>query len=261
MIDIPKGRYWDLSWSLVSGCTPCSPGCAHCWSAAMTHRFNFQWTKDGKPEFNGHITIRPERLSIPTNRRKPTVFAVWNDFYHEVVPDTFRDDAYRVMQEATQHTYLILTKRPENQLRYFNNGRLEWFSRGSHEHIYHGLTVCNQEEADEKIPIFLQVPGKKFLSIEPLLSQVDIAVTTYWDDSSAGVLGVILGGETGPGARPMQSDWVRSVRDQCAAAGVLFFFKSWGKHIPKDQKSISQINQNRFLDGRTHNNLPWHKTP
>jgi protein gp37 len=83
MINISKGRYWDLPWSLVDGCTPCSPGCDHCWSAGMAHRFYRQHltTCDGK--FNGHVAVRPERLDIPLKRRKPTVYAVWNDLFWE----------------------------------------------------------------------------------------------------------------------------------------------------------------------------------
>ena len=283
MIDIPKGRYWDLPWSLVSGCTPCSPGCDHCWALAMERRFCH-------PEEVGRIQIRPERLSIPLKRRKPTVYAVWNDFWHESVPDDFQYKAYDEMVE--RHTFLILTKRPHIAAAYYAEGKHEDLL--PRDNIYHGLTVCNQQEANEKITVFLQVPGKKFLSLEPLLGPIDLrpehlpsgVTDPYWLLKC--IDAVILGGETGPGARPLHPDWVRSVRDQCAAAGVPFFLKSlgewgflpkfvsatpipgktppWGKyevHTWDDGWSVrvgkKNLKNGRLLDGRTHNDLPWVK--
>lgn len=320
MIDIANGRYWDLPWSLVSGCTPCSPGCDHCWSATLTHRFSKIFvdgsltTGDGK--FNGSIFIHPERLSIPLKRRKPTVFAIWNDLFHEVVPDHFRHDTYNEMLNYNRkfflHTYLILSKRPHVMvtdkwtMRMPKNDPSFWF----------GLTICNQQEADDKIPVFLEVPGKKFLSIEPMLGPIILEDYSpvlgkpylnrdYLRESidpfsfkicKDRIDAVILGGETGLGARPMHPDWVRSVRDQCAAAGVPFFFKGWGEweiasnengHVgsamPEDGKKYRWIGKSgktffpsapahedcwamakvgrkkagRLLDGRTHDDLPW----
>jgi len=135
--------------------------------------------------------------------------------------------------------------------------------------IYHGLTVCKQQEADEKIPIFLQVPGKKFLSIEPMLEAIDIRNTPLppcdgREKEWPGFDAVILGGETGPGARPMNSDWVRSVRDQCAVAGVPFFFKGWGAwkgsaNFTNGKMDVGSERRVRLLDGRTHDALPWHR--
>ncbi len=341
-MDISKGRYWDKPWSLVDGCTPCSPGCDHCWSAAMTHRFNFQWTKDGKAEFNGHIVTHPDRLSIPMKRRKPTVYAVWNDLYHESVPFEFIKEVHfqiGIMDlHQYGHTFLVLTKRPQRLLEktFWEDGCT--LPDGSHDYdsgtepmhkllarptnLWFGLTICNQQEADEKIPIFLQVPGKKFLSIEPMLGEIDIGI---WLQPPIGdhccprcgfipiegmdeyrrihvsahgkakcisceldiskeydkINAVILGGETGPGARPMHPDWVRSVRDQCAAAGVPFFLKSgmgkrktywsdeltdWGNFVPElwsclEDGHIGTFQPWRMLDGRTHDDLPWRAKP
>ena len=307
-----SGRYWDKPWSLIDGCTPCSPGCDHCWSAVMTHRFNFQWTKDGKPEFNGHITVRPERLDIPLKRKKPTVYAVWNDLFHEDVPITFINSAFLRMVKYDWHTYLTLTKRPKEMKDFVTIGN-GW--RGTMQNVYLGLTICNQQEADEKIPIFLQVSGKKFLSIEPMLGEIKLQLVgcpncgqskqdwfpNYTLCRACGIEvksppgsvdAVILGGESGPGARPMHPDWVRSVRDQCAAAGVPFFFKQWGEWKQCDEwheecpghkmnvichdgtyplpgvdwtKIVGAIPiyragrkaAGRILDGRTHDDLPW----
>lgn len=343
MIDIPKGSYWDLPWSLVSGCTPCSPGCDHCWSLAMERRFH------RGPEVQGNgVHLHPDRLSVPLKRRKPTVYAVWNDLFHEAVPDKFIADTIGHINGYPKHTFLILTKRPDRMRDFMLKcGPWEgWVTHNGHPpacyggdglivgqeketmtrenryevrksywppwNLYFGLTVCNQAEADAKIPVFLQVPGKKFLSIEPMLGAINLTGGYYgpnwlegWDvvpehdprcDGScyAGcpvpvqvqtekIDAVILGGETGPGARPMHPDWVRSVRDQCAAAGVPFFFKGWGEwrhesqygqHIPSLRLLAIRARHHEFsdgswaykvknevagrlLDGRTHDELPW----
>jgi len=315
-MDNSKGRYWDKPWSLIDGCTPCSPGCEHCWSAAMTQRFGGKGRlvdEDGNPfmiedgKFTGEIKLHPERLDIPLRTRKPTVFAVWNDLFHEDVPDKFRDDAYAVMHGCDRHTYLILTKRADNLRRFMRDNFLPGY-RGR-DHIWHGVTVCNQQEADAKIPELLKVSGKRWLSIEPMLGPIDFfrCSDAYHDalssdlksyriidrqyvpdhacptcrDSRLGYLqgidAVVLGGETGPGARPMHPDWVRGVRDQCQAARVAFYFKQWGEWGPKAGEDkyapqcfafgdglgdvpvfrVGSKRAGRTLDGREWNGLAW----
>lgn len=289
MIDITKGRYWDLPWSLVSGCTPCSPGCERCWSAAMTKRFKpyviegdmaMPLITDDGQRFNGRIITHPERLSAPLKRKKPTVYAIWNDWCHDAIDHVFRHKMVIGAEFSEQHTFLALTKRPHVMLDFWQSGI---------QHVpanwWNGLTVCNQEEADAKIPAFLKVPGKKFLSIEPMLGPIKFKIPVLYPcvgvpDATATppttmpVDAMIIGGETGPGARPMHPDWVRSVRDQCQSAGVPFFFKSWGAwglnwlNDPKDDfqkipgsewmdKGIKK--PGRLLNGRTHDELPWVK--
>lgn len=310
MIDIEKGRYWDLPWSVVDGCSPCSPGCDHCWSAAMTKRFHpyeieghnaMPLITDRGEHFNGRIVTHIDRLSIPLKRRKPTVYAVWNDLFHGAVQFDFHKVAYKTMIESRRHTFLVLSKRPNKMLSFHND--LKYFNLEITpnplplaDNIYHGLTVCNQQEADEKVPIFLQVPGTRFLSIEPMLGPIDLQYSAFNGSDSIesleGIHAVILGGETGPGARPMHPDWVRSIRDQCAAASVLFFFKGWGNWRPCDDDHVEcgghvqtamRLNgkivtdtwrdrclggsdqgfwragakAGRLLDGRTHDDLPW----
>lgn len=253
MIDISKGRYWDLPWSIVSDYGLCLP----------------------------------ERLDIPLKRRKPTVYAVWNDLFHAAVDPEFSFEAFEVMRNSQRHTFLVLTKRPQNISRKY----FEIMERCL-KNVCLGLTVCNQPEADEKIPIFLQVPGKKALNIEPMLGEIDLRkINTRpfppYGFQSDNVLqhpsqihAVILGGETGPGARPLNLEWVRSVRDQCQASGTPFFFKGWGEWAPPSQVSAEIIipmidagakfdpdsgivrrfghkRTGRLLDGRTHDDLPW----
>jgi len=251
-MDISKGKYWDKPWSLVSGCTPCSPGCRGCWSAGISHRFSGDFTyyshanesrsgkETGWPTFNGKILTHPERLDIPLKRKKPTVFAVWNDLGHPDISSEFFADTWGIMDSCAQHIFLCLTKRPQrfvDELR----GLEDYIT----EYIYWGLTICNQQEADEKIPVFLQVPGKKFLSIEPSLSNISLWETylnvkwiEYFDV-------IIMGAETGGKARPMDLEWARTIRDECVVAGTPFFLKQVDKK------------HNRLLDGKEHNDLPW----
>ncbi len=302
--------------SLVSGCTPCSPGCDHCWALAMEHRFY----KSEPRNFDGSrkIKLHADRLSIPLKRKKPTVYAVWNDLHHEKVSVGFKGDAYETMSKCPQHTFLVLTKRPQWLHHYVSvSGPMMWHCPPG-DNVWHGLTICNQQEADEKIPVFLQVPGKKFLSIEPMLSNINILpyighkahhckcgwheteealffsgleylcldCNEYTEDYDA-VDAVILGGETGSGARSMHPDWVRSIKNQCAAANTPFFFKQWGEWIHESQADFESIpfaalsSRNavyyhvwtdgkrsyrvgrkaagRLLDSRTHDDLPWVK--
>lgn len=262
MIDISKGRYWDDGIKLVSRCTPCSPGCDNCWALAMEKRFEAQHDI-ARMKFIG---VHPERLKR-FNTCKPKVFAIWNDLFHEGVPFDFQLITYFFIATYSKNTYLILTKRPHNMLNYLQGTTLS-------DTVWHGLTVCNQQEADEKIPIFLQVPGKKFLSIEPMLGKIEDIFIPHFEMEKVNhypgfetkhahypakeINAVILGGETGAGARPLHPDWVRSVRDQCAAVGVPFFFKKWGNYwktlpgiYPEDDP------KGRTLDGRTHDELPW----
>jgi protein gp37 len=228
-------------------------------------RFPLPLTNKGK--FTGKILTRPDRLSIPLKRRKPTVYAVWNDLFHEAVPFEFILAALaHAVGRYDLHKYLVLTKRPARMVEFFR-----WMDTAapfrvemSRECWWSGLTICNQQEADEKIPVFLQVPGRRFLSIEPMIGPIDIQYGAFNGadsiESLEGIHAVLLGGETGPGARPLHPDWVRSVRDQCVAAGVPFFFKSWGDNFFK-VRGVSKINFGsiRTLDGVFHDELPWVK--
>ncbi len=270
---ISTGKYWDRPWSCISGCTPYSPGCEHCWSATITRRFRGGGYKQGsiwrepcltddKGHFNGKIITHPERLDIPLKRRKRTVFALWNDIMHEDVPFDFIKSAWEVMGNCPQHIFLILTKRAKRLPEIAH-----WLYRQENiKNIWLGVTVCNQQEADDKIPLLLQVPAAVHLiSIEPMLGSIklfDEENNSYdWTENGRDCLKphigwVILGGETGPGARPMQTKWVRSIRDQCQEAGIPFFFKSWGSKPPLE---FREKNIGRLLDGREWNELPIEK--
>lgn len=227
-------------------------------------------TENWTPVFTGNIILHPDRLDVPLKRKKPTVFQIWNDLFHESVPLSFIDNVLEIISACPQHTFLVLTKRahlieeklydvtPKQGIRNLGGG--DYLGN-----LWIGVTVCNQEEADLKIPLLLKSwPGKKFLSIEPMLGPIKniILCTDCCSkgfnsntigpccDCIQGIDAVVLGGETGPHARPRLHSWVRSVRDQCQASEVPFFFKQWGGNkINKDT--------GRLLDGREHNELPW----
>ena len=254
-------------------CTGISDGCLNCWHLRTADRLG---CNEGLPLDErkaligeGPFILRERELSAPLRARKPAVIGVqfMGDLFHEAVPDQFIYEATRVMRHslASMHTFLLLTKRLQKMLRLSN-------LYDELPNVWSGLTVCNQQEADEKIPIFLKVPGKKFLSIEPMLSEIDLTWTydemnhrgdgvTQFERIPFGIDAVILGAETGPGARPMHPDWVRSVRDQCAAAGVPFFFKGWGEWIPIEEMGTVRYEKNktksRIIDMEMHDDLPW----
>ncbi len=171
--------------------------------------------------------MREDNLDLPLRTKKPTVFSIWNDLYHEEVTDEFRFKAYDVMSMCPQHTFLILTKRAALMAEFFN----EIFGFGIDKNVWHGISAENQQTADERIPYLLKFPGKRFLSIEPMLGSIDFNLG--WNlHLIEKINAVLLGGESGKNARPMHPDWARTVRDLCAEAGVPFFFKQWGEWAP-----------------------------
>jgi len=238
---IEKGLYWDKAWTLVSGCTPCSPGCTHCWALAMEKRF--------RPQKG--IQIHPERLDIPLKRKKPTVYAIWNDLLHEDVPNNFLSDVFRILEKCPQHIFLVLTKRAKGMADYLDGYKIA-------SNIWLCVTVCNQQEADEKISILLKIQAAvHFISYEPALGPL----IKWWLDgnceSERKPSWLICGGESGPGARPMHPEWARLVRDQCQAAGVPFFFKQWGEWSADDEKrKMSRRTRWIHLDGTSSHPYP-----
>ena len=256
-----KGRYWEKPWSLVDGCTPVSPGCDHCWAAQMHHRF---FSGDGLTEsgrWTGKIRLRGDRIEVPRKRRKPTVFSIWNDLFHEDVPNSFRIAVMDVIRDCPQHIFLVLTKRPQIARLFFRH----WISRFCDAYgqmleipsnLWLGVTAEDQRRAEERIPVLLEIPaGLRWVSIEPCLSSMEIRwfpirySTGIFPFEKVGgpspIDWVVLGGETGSRGRQMHPDWARLVRDQCRAAGVPFWFKQWGKSQP-----------GRVLDGRTWEEVP-----
>jgi protein gp37 len=266
------GKYWDRAWSIIENCTPVSEACDHCWLMSMNKRF--------RPNASTAVRVREDRLELPLEVRKTTVWAIWSDLFHESVPNAFIERAMNIMHNTLQHTFLVLTKRPQRMSDFFL-GTSGAGANFEYPNIWFGTTVENQAAADERIPLLLTVPGKRFLSVEPMLGLISLLRWLPIESCSPSKQGVgiglvICGGESGPGARPMHPEWVRSLRDQCHAAGVPFFFKQWGEWYP-DKKAITQNKREmifgdtvvhkigtraagRILDGRTHDDLPWRRT-
>lgn len=254
------------TWNPVTGCTPISEGCANCYAKRMSKRLV---GRCGYPEDEPfRVTLHPDKLDQPMKWKKPRMIFVCSmgDLFHEDVPNSFLDQIFAVMAKAEQHIFLILTKRPKRAKEYILKAMYDencnyqgWYEAINDlgipdvtpmENVWLGVTAENQARADERIPVLLQIPAaKRFVSVEPMLGPVDLSLSDGVDLSMSIGTGlkpgksylinsldwVICGGETGPGARPMHPDWVRSLRDQCQAAGVPFFFKSWGEWMPSYQ--------------------------
>ena len=215
-------EWTDATWNPVTGCTKVSPGCAHCYAEAITLRF-----KRGGPFLPGKTTIRLhwDRLQQPKLWQVPRLVFVnsMSDLFHEEVPFSFIDKVFEIMEACNWHIYQVLTKRPERMLEYATS-RYE-FNKWPAQ-VWAGVSIENQYWANQRIPHLREVPAAvRFLSCEPLLKPLTLDLKDiHW---------VIVGGESGPKARPMKKSWATDIRDQCLATGVPFFFKQWGGRTSK----------------------------
>lgn len=252
-------RWWTKSWNPVIGCTPCSPACDNCYAEALhTQRHKAKLAGAPMPlcyaEPFGKVRFLSERLSQPLHWRKPQRIFVGNmgDLFHDaVVSFAFLDRIFATMARCPQHTFMLLTKRPELMHEYLTfNNRFEnvWMcakpNRIAHiwplPNVWIGTTIWDQPSADRAVPILLNTPAaKRFVSVEPMLGPVDLTAVPRCEvqaDLGEELLHwVICGGETGKNARPMHPDWPRSLRDQCQGADMPFFFKQWGGWAPGDE--------------------------
>ena len=222
------------TWNPVTGCTKISSGCLNCYAARMALRLKAM----GQPNYrNGFkVTCHPHMLDIPLRWKKPQIVFVnsMSDLFHKEVPEDFIMDIFSTMLRAQQHQYQILTKRAERLAEL--STELPW-----QKNVWMGVTV---ESADYKYRIdYLRYTSAyiKFLSLEPLLSDVGELNLDEID-------WVIVGGESGPGARPMKIEWVRNIKEQCFVQNVPFFFKQWG--------CINKKKTGRLLDGITWDEMP-----
>lgn len=339
------GIEWcDNTWNPVSGCTRVSAGCDSCYAVPMTHRLEKMGAakyagltvlnKAGDRHFNGVVRTHEEALTIPLKWKKPRRIFVNSmaDLFHDGVPFEFVDRVFAVMALCPQHTFIILTKRPERMAEYFEtrslgdvigslrnidavSGSIDRYVGDEYQtddllcgtrsgvggycepavrdkprlpqsfplpNVILGVSAENQAALDERLPHLLRTPAAcRALSLEPLLGEIDIGfdreiLTDLMDNDPSHPrderfrgrypfaqtaipedaitrrkhwLGwVIVGGESGPDARPMHPQWARDIRDQCQAAGVPFFFKQWG--------GANKKRAGRELDGRTHDDMP-----
>jgi protein gp37 len=239
MSDNSKIEWTDATWNPVRGCTKISPGCQHCYAETFAERFR---GVPGHPFEQGFdLRLVPEKLGEPLRWGSSRMIFVnsMSDLFHEQVPDDFIVKVARVMCAAKWHTYQVLTKRPE-RLRDLLRTKLDFAAAA--RHIWWGVSVENKKHGLPRIDSLRAAPAKvRFLSIEPLLEDLGHFSLGKMD-------WVIVGGESGPGARPMQIEWVRSIRNQCQKAGVPFFFKQWG--------GVRKSETGRELDGRTYSEFP-----
>jgi len=214
-----KIEWTDATWNPIRGCTKISPGCAHCYAETFAERFR---GVPGHPYEQGFdLRLIPEKLSEPLRWAAPRMVFVnsMSDLFHEDVDDDYIEQVCRVMVQVPRHTFQVLTKRSE-RMRDLLRSRLGFAAR--EPHIWFGVSVENRKHGLPRIEHLRGAPaGLRMLSVEPLLENLGPL-------DLSGIGWVIAGGESGPGARPMAADWVRSIRDQCRRASVPFFFKQWG---------------------------------
>lgn len=275
-------EWTDRTWNPLTGCTKVSPGCDHCYAKTMHERFN------GPGSFDT-ITLHPDRLTQPMRWRakadKSSLVFVnsMSDLFHQDVADEYIASVFAVMAAAYNHTFQVLTKRHARMRSLLSSPRwAELLVESGHwdvnldpeepaPNVWLGVSVENQQWADIRIPALLDTPAAvRFLSCEPLLGPVNWQVPAYRSrDYDHGIDWVIVGGESGSGARPMHPDWARSLRDQCVAAGVPFLFKQWGAFAPgrpgrkpgesavtEQMYRTSKKAAGRELDGRTWDEYP-----
>ncbi len=239
MSDKSKIEWTDATWNPVRGCTKISPGCKFCYAETFAERFR---GVPGHPYEQGFdLRLVPEKLGEPFRWTKSKMVFVnsMSDLFHEEVPDSYVKQVADVMRTANWHTYQVLTKRSE-RLASMLKKSLRDFANESH--IWWGVSVENRRHGLPRINHLRNAPAAvRFLSIEPLLEDLG-------ELDLGGISWVIVGGESGAGARPMDAGWVRSIRDQCREANVDFFFKQWGG----TRKSLT----GRKLDGRTYDAMP-----
>jgi protein gp37 len=239
MSDNSKIEWTDATWNPVRGCSKVSPGCLHCYAETFAERF--RGVPDHPFEFGFDLRLMPEKLGDPIRWSKPKKVFVnsMSDLFHEGVADEYIEKVCRVMLAANWHTYQILTKRADRMAALLN-GKLRDAANAAH--IWWGVSVENRKHGLPRIDKLREAkPTVAFLSIEPLLEDLgkfDLRCINW----------VIVGGESGPGARPISPDWVRSIRSQCKTQGVAFFFKQWG--------GVRKANTGRELDGRTYDEFP-----
>lgn len=311
-----KIEWTDRTWNPVSGCTKISPGCQNCYAERMSKRLAGRCGYPKDDPFK--VTVHPERLDEPLRWKKPSRVFVCSmgDLFHPNVPDEFIFKVFNTMTNAQWsfgHKFMVLTKRPERMKMIIQAIEADLAEQrkpiknpnGTTTHnlvfsfplqnIWLGVTAENQEQADKRIPVLLQIPAAvRFVSVEPMLGPVDLLKNGDILCRCEGCMSmakehpgspglqridwIICGGESGHGARPMHPDWARNLRDQCQAAGVPFFFKQWGEWLPQkewlrqetnpakerewvrvDGKRMFRVGKKiagRLLDGRTWDEYP-----
>ena len=231
---LSKIEWTEVTWNPVTGCTKISHGCKHCYAERMAKRLQAM----GMPKYSHGFqsTTHESALQEPFKWKRPTVVFVnsMSDLFHKAIPTEFIQQVFEVMNETPQHTYQVLTKRPSRV--YQLDAKLEWTPN-----IWLGTSVESERWLPRMDWLKATSAKTKFLSLEPLLGPLPSL-------DLAGIDWAIVGGESGPGARPMEADWAREIRDNCVANQVPFFFKQWG--------GVFKKRTGRVLDDRTWDEMP-----
>jgi protein gp37 len=232
-------EWTDATWNPVRGCTKISPGCKHCYAATFAERFR---GVEGHPYEQGFsLRLVPEKLFEPLrwNKGKMVFVNSMSDLFHPSVPDKYIESVARVMSETSWHTFQVLTKRAD-RLKSLLNGKLAF--AGQLDHVWWGVSVENRKHGLPRIKLLREATARvRFLSVEPLLEDVGSI-------DLDGIHWVIVGGESGFRARPMEREWVVSLQRQCEHKRIPFFFKQWG--------GSRKWEAGRELDGKTYDGFP-----
>jgi len=242
MTTLSRIEWTEATWNPTVGCTKISPGCKNCYAEEMAHRLKAMGVRDYQNGFR--LTLLEHRLAEPLKRKKPTVYFVnsMSDLFHQSVPDAYIERVLETMRAASWHTFQVLTKRAERLPRFFTRRRLP-------DNVWLGVSVEDRKYGVPRIEHLRAVQAKvRFLSVEPLLE--DVGALDLRD-----IHWVIVGGESGRRARPMQERWVASVQAQCEAQNVQFFFKQWGGWGADGKRRSKKAN------GRTFAGRQWDEMP
>lgn len=237
-----KIEWTEMTWNPTVGCTKISPGCKHCYAEKMAERLQAMGTPGYERGFQ--LTLIESRLQDPLKRKKSTVYFVnsMSDLFHEDVPFAYVDKVFETIEQAHWHTFQILTKRADRLAEYFTG-------RVAPGNAWIGVSVEDKKYGLPRIDMLRSVNASvRFLSVEPLLEDLGTLnlESIHW---------VIVGGESGPKARPMKPDWVESIQAQCETQGAAFFFKQWGGWGADGKKRAKKYN-GRLINGRTYDEMP-----
>jgi protein gp37 len=235
-------EWTEQTWNPTTGCTKVSSGCQNCYAEIMARRLKAMGLKGYENGFA--LTLHQDRLHAPLQRTKPTIYFVnsMSDLFHEEIPQNYIRQVFDVIKSTPQHTFQVLTKRAGRMARFFR-------SYDAPKNAWVGVTVENKKHGVPRIDKLRRVGVRiRFLSIEPLLEDLgNLDLTNiHW---------VIVGGESGPKARPMKPEWVEHIKQQCEEQNISFFFKQWGGWGADGKKRSKKAN-GRLLLGRTWDNMP-----
>ena len=227
-------EWTDATWNPVTGCSKISPGCKHCYAERLALRLQAMGQRNYRNGFE--VALQPQMLELPLHWKSPKRIFVnsMSDLFHRDVPLSYIEDVFWVMRRAHWHQYQVLTNRSVRLLEL--GPHLEWSPQ-----IWMGVSVENEHYLDRIDHLRRIAAHVRFLSLEPLLGPLRKL-------QLRGIDWVIVGGESGPGARPVDPAWVTDIRDQCLSAGVAFFFKQWG--------GVQKKRTGRVLEGRTYDDMP-----